>query len=137
MGLVYALAWLMFGVLAAVVASNKERSGWGWFLLGMLLGPFGFALSLVVSKDESAAERNALSSGAVKKCPFCAELIKSEALVCRYCGRDLCAAQEAAIDVPQVADDLNANLMKQNENALDLDAAWTKFAGAARGNSKK
>jgi hypothetical protein len=81
--------WFLFGVVTAVVATNKGLNGCGWFILGVLLGPFGFILSLVVSKDRSAVEQSALRSGEMKKCPHCAELIKTEAVKCRYCGEQV------------------------------------------------
>lgn len=63
-------AWLLFGICAAVVASNRGANGCLWFGLGALLGPIGFAL--------------AFANGT--KCPQCASRISEAAKVCPNCG---------------------------------------------------
>ncbi len=37
----FVFIWLLFGIFSAILASYKNRSSLGWFLVGCLFGPFG------------------------------------------------------------------------------------------------
>lgn len=81
--------WAMCGILGGVIASQKGRSVGGWVVLCLLLGPLGVILALVVSPQGAVQEQQALASGASKKCPQCAEIVKADAVKCRYCGSEI------------------------------------------------
>jgi hypothetical protein len=56
------------------------------FAVGIVLFFVIFAVLTALVRTSQAREH--LKKNPVKKCPFCAEIVKLEAKVCKHCGRD-------------------------------------------------
>ena len=78
--------WVIVSLIVAVVANGKGRSGVGFFFLSLITSPI-IALIILLVVGEGPGPLAANSSA--RKCPYCAELVKKEAIVCKHCGKDL------------------------------------------------
>jgi hypothetical protein len=84
------ILWLFFAFLMGAWAQHRGRSGGGWGLLALLISPLlAFIILLAIGPNHEGIESGAIASGEMRKCPQCAELVKAEAKLCRYCHTSL------------------------------------------------
>ena len=83
------LFWLIGSVAAGYYAKRLNRSDRGWSLFSLLLSPIlGFLLLFALGEVESDDDDGRIP------CPFCAEDIKIEAILCPHCRSDLRATDK-------------------------------------------
>lgn len=123
--------WIVCMITSVLIARSKGNEAGNAVLWTLLLGPIGVLVALAKPNNKTGIEEKAIASGAFKKCPFCAEAVRKEAIVCRYCGKDI-PTPTRTTQVVQISplmqavidDDIGLveSLLKDGANPLEEDA---------------
>jgi uncharacterized OB-fold protein len=89
---------VLIGVIPGWIAQSKGHSFAKWWIYGSLLFIVALPMAITLKPKQNAPgftkpgdllDSARAQVGTGRRCPHCAEFIRSEALVCRYCGRDV------------------------------------------------
>jgi hypothetical protein len=79
----------LLGLIPAAIARERGYDFAAWWLFGALLFIVALPCALLAKPRQDVLDTRKLAGGEARRCPHCAELIRKEANVCRFCGREL------------------------------------------------
>jgi len=73
----YLIILFIAGIIGSIIARKKGHNQILWFILCAII-PLLIVVIIILPSQ--------VSKGHTKKCLYCAEIIKEDAIVCKYCG---------------------------------------------------
>jgi hypothetical protein len=86
----WVILWIGINAIIGYAIGKPKNAISDCVVACIILGPIGWLIALAIK-------------GQVRECPFCAEQIKTDAKVCRYCGRDLPPENVGAASAPRTS----------------------------------
>jgi len=96
------ILWCVIGaVVGYAIGAPRGRASEG-IGLGLILGVIGWVIVALLPPADSATSPTAHVHEARRPCPYCAELIQPDAVVCRFCGSQVEPVPKPTVTVESI-----------------------------------